>query len=224
VAAKPLPVPPLPAGTLAVRQNVCGNAASRSAITLVEVGSIAPTSPPKLTIPSDGAVNIDLRGPAQWQPGVATACAVTHVYWLQVCRDPDFNVFEAHKDFDLPACDNEWIHFYSGYPGLPLAGTTYFWRVRAQRGKLFGPWSARHVFTTKRDQHTTQSPGPAHTLVQDFQFIEDCCASGGNFRRAIVVTAAPYDDAKAIAEDKALNDGRAIRDYDASLLGPCSQP
>ncbi|WP_146002149.1 hypothetical protein [Cupriavidus pauculus] len=233
-ATQPFNVPPLIPGLLQVRQNLCGQANSWSATALIGVGDRVPSAP-ELISPVPHAVGVDLRGPLQWQPGVATPCNQTSTFRLQVTADKrltdakqaDGLTFNAKDgNYDIPnIVPLHWWYFYK--PGNLKGNTVYYWRVAGQfignAGWQTGPWSAVHQFTTAAESATTPAGAPPNQPQQTaFQFIEDCCGNG-NYRRVVVASGTSLADAQAKVEQQA--PGCDVRPYDGfSPVPPCSAP
>lgn len=97
--------------------------------------AVIPTlTAPVLTVPANGATNVALPPHPAWH---AVANAAT--YQIQVARVADFSALALNKE-GLTATTVE-------LPGL-LAGTTYYWRVRASAPGVIGPWSDGWSFVT----------------------------------------------------------------------------
>ena len=92
-------------------------------------------SAPVLFTPANGAVGIPLDSTCTWsEPPYATN------YRLQIAETNSF----TDPEFDLDNIDSLSFNFQ-----LPLAGTTYYWRVKAENGTGESNWSAIWQFTTE---------------------------------------------------------------------------
>lgn len=90
---------------------------------------------PKLLLPEDEAINVDLKPRFRWER-VENATG----YHLQISRDSEFNDIAYEKD------DIVWISY-----NLPIEleiGKTYWWRLRAYNDGGYGKWSDKFSFTT----------------------------------------------------------------------------
>ncbi|MCW5885334.1 MAG: T9SS type A sorting domain-containing protein [Candidatus Kapabacteria bacterium] len=95
-----------------------------------------PLVAPVLTNPSDNATNIDLNINLTWN-----AVQGAQGYQIQVSHT---------SNFDNPFTDLILGNIYLALLSInPEYSTTYYWRVRAQRGLENGPWANHRQFTTK---------------------------------------------------------------------------
>lgn len=89
-----------------------------------------------LAAPADAATNVPPASTFTWVSGCAA-----HAYRLQIATDAAFGAV---------AYDNAAVATNAATPpaGTLAAGTSYFWRVRAQNAAGSGPWSAARSFVT----------------------------------------------------------------------------
>ena len=131
---------------------------------------------PTLISPTDNSTGIEFSGTTlQWS---AVTAATSYEYQL-----------DDNSAFSNPLSNN--IITLTAATGTLIAGTTYYWRVRAANGSSNSPWSEVWLFTTdfvtgiaatRLTTHISVYPNPSHG---QFQFTMDASMVSNNCKMEI---------------------------------------
>lgn len=129
---------------------------------------------PELASPPNNALNVGLTPTLVWKDGKETTpCNHPNQFSLQISKNDatfaspkEFGPIDIHQ-FTIPK------------PGLEAKETTYYWRVKANKGAKKSDWSVPFHFktvmsATSKPNSYDDKPDP-HDLPGTWCFIQDCC-------------------------------------------------
>lgn len=176
---------------ITVRQNLCGGPGDWSNSASTMVLAAAPVPPHPFT-PINLAAGVSLTTYLQWTDGGNAPCSQASTYDVRVSKTKSMGPADLVFAPKLSISANT-----VGVPGgVLMAGTTYYWQVRAYHPSNPTPsgWSVIFQFTTVKRSDPTP---PLNGGDQTFFFCQTC--PGFDQGRTITVTAPDYATAEAKA-------------------------